>query len=139
MFVFSLRLRSFHKLKQLVQLTVLICIGLLPSPVQAQRQLIQFKLLKNVTLQRIGRLILLPLLMAVMASLFGFFVTAIVGYEKPGTMVSLISATAVGVLVLTGFLCARLAQNRPLSFGASLVFEQTYEAIDGDSASLAEV
>jgi predicted ATP-dependent protease len=44
-----------------------------------------------------------------------------------------------GVLILTGFLCARLAQNRPLSFGASLVFEQTYEAIDGDSASSSEL
>src|SRR4029079_17266914 len=28
---------------------------------------------------------------------------------------------------------------RPLSFGASLVFEQTYEAIDGDSASASEL
>jgi predicted ATP-dependent protease len=44
-----------------------------------------------------------------------------------------------GVLILTGFLCARLAQTRPLSFGASLVFEQTYEAIDGDSASSSEL
>lgn len=44
-----------------------------------------------------------------------------------------------GVLILTGFLCQRLAQTRPLSFGASLVFEQTYEAIDGDSASSSEL
>ena len=44
-----------------------------------------------------------------------------------------------GVLILTGFLAARFAQVRPLSFGASLVFEQTYEAIDGDSASSSEL
>lgn len=44
-----------------------------------------------------------------------------------------------GVLVLTGFLAARFAQGRPLMFGASLVFEQTYEPIDGDSASSSEL
>ncbi|WP_437546810.1 AAA family ATPase [Sorangium sp. So ce367] len=44
-----------------------------------------------------------------------------------------------GVLVLTGFLAARFAQHRPLSFGASLVFEQTYEPIEGDSASSSEL
>ena len=44
-----------------------------------------------------------------------------------------------GVLVLNGFLASRFAQRRPLSFSASLVFEQTYEAIDGDSASSSEL
>ncbi len=44
-----------------------------------------------------------------------------------------------GVLILKGFLAARFAQRRPLMFGASLVFEQTYEAIDGDSASTTEL
>ncbi len=44
-----------------------------------------------------------------------------------------------GVLTLTGYLAARFARTRPLSFGASLVFEQTYEAIDGDSASSSEL
>jgi predicted ATP-dependent protease len=44
-----------------------------------------------------------------------------------------------GVLVLNGFLALRFAQRRPLSFGASLVFEQTYEPIEGDSASLSEL
>ncbi len=44
-----------------------------------------------------------------------------------------------GVLILKGFLAARFAQSRPLMFGASLVFEQTYEAIDGDSASTTEL
>lgn len=44
-----------------------------------------------------------------------------------------------GVLILTGYLASRFAQDRPLSFGASLVFEQTYEPIDGDSASSTEL
>src|SRR5690606_12176989 len=44
-----------------------------------------------------------------------------------------------GVLILKGFLAARFAQRDPLLFGASLVFEQTYEAIDGDSASTTEL
>ncbi|NUP12772.1 MAG: AAA family ATPase [Polyangiaceae bacterium] len=44
-----------------------------------------------------------------------------------------------GVLVLNGYLASRFAQRRPLSFSASLVFEQTYEAIDGDSASSSEL
>lgn len=46
---------------------------------------------------------------------------------------------AKGVLILKGFLAARFAQRLPLCFGASLVFEQTYEAIDGDSASTTEL
>ena len=44
-----------------------------------------------------------------------------------------------GVLILKGYLAARFAQSKPLVFGASLVFEQTYEAIDGDSASTTEL
>jgi len=44
-----------------------------------------------------------------------------------------------GVLILNGFLSARFAQYKPMMFGASLVFEQTYEAIDGDSASSSEL
>lgn len=44
-----------------------------------------------------------------------------------------------GVLVLTGYLAARFAQRSPLAFGASLVFEQTYEPIEGDSASSSEL
>jgi predicted ATP-dependent protease len=44
-----------------------------------------------------------------------------------------------GVLVLAGFLALRFAHSKPLMFGASLVFEQTYEAIDGDSASSSEL
>jgi predicted ATP-dependent protease len=44
-----------------------------------------------------------------------------------------------GVLILSGFLAARYATRRPLSLSATLVFEQTYGMVDGDSASLAEL
>lgn len=44
-----------------------------------------------------------------------------------------------GVLILSGFLKGRYAQERPLSLSASIVFEQTYGMIDGDSASAAEL
>ena len=44
-----------------------------------------------------------------------------------------------GVLILSGFLGARYAPNRPLSLSASLVFEQTYGEVEGDSASSAEL
>ena len=44
-----------------------------------------------------------------------------------------------GVLILASFLGARYAGRQPLSLTASLSFEQTYGAVDGDSASLAEL
>jgi predicted ATP-dependent protease len=44
-----------------------------------------------------------------------------------------------GVLILNGFLGARYAQNVPLSLSASICFEQSYEGIDGDSASSTEL
>jgi predicted ATP-dependent protease len=44
-----------------------------------------------------------------------------------------------GVLVLEGFLKGRFAQRFPLSFSASITFEQSYAGIEGDSASLAEL
>jgi lon-related putative ATP-dependent protease len=44
-----------------------------------------------------------------------------------------------GVLILSGFLRGRYALERPLSLGASLVFEQSYGGVDGDSASSAEL
>lgn len=44
-----------------------------------------------------------------------------------------------GVLILKGFLGERYATERPLSLSASLVFEQSYSNIDGDSASSAEL
>src|SRR5512135_2453645 len=44
-----------------------------------------------------------------------------------------------GVLILSSFLAARYAGKQPLSFSASLVFEQSYGMVDGDSASMAEL
>ena len=44
-----------------------------------------------------------------------------------------------GVLILSGFLGARYAPGCPLSLAASLVFEQSYGGVEGDSASLAEL
>jgi lon-related putative ATP-dependent protease len=44
-----------------------------------------------------------------------------------------------GVLILSGFLGARYAPDRPLSLSASLVFEQSYSGVEGDSASSAEL
>ncbi|NTV96394.1 MAG: AAA family ATPase [Thiobacillus sp.] len=44
-----------------------------------------------------------------------------------------------GVLTLAAFLGARYAHNVPLSLSASLVFEQSYGPVEGDSASLAEL
>jgi predicted ATP-dependent protease len=43
------------------------------------------------------------------------------------------------VLILSGFLGARYAGDSPLSLSASLVFEQSYGGVDGDSASSAEL
>jgi predicted ATP-dependent protease len=43
-----------------------------------------------------------------------------------------------GVLILAGFLGARYAPGKPLSLSASLVFEQSYGGVEGDSASCAE-
>jgi len=44
-----------------------------------------------------------------------------------------------GVLILSGYLGAKYAQERPLALAASLCFEQSYEGIDGDSASSTEL
>ncbi len=44
-----------------------------------------------------------------------------------------------GVLILSGFLGARYCPDLPLSLNASLVFEQSYGGVDGDSASSTEL
>lgn len=44
-----------------------------------------------------------------------------------------------GVLILSHFLAARYSADRPLSLSASVVFEQNYGQVEGDSASLAEL
>ena len=44
-----------------------------------------------------------------------------------------------GVLILSSFLNSRYALNQPLSLSASLVFEQSYGGVEGDSASSTEL
>lgn len=44
-----------------------------------------------------------------------------------------------GVLILSGFIAGRYAQDVPMSLQASLVFEQSYGGVEGDSASVAEL
>ena len=44
-----------------------------------------------------------------------------------------------GVLILSGYLRSHYVKNNPLSMSASIVFEQSYGGVDGDSASLAEL
>lgn len=44
-----------------------------------------------------------------------------------------------GVMILSSFLAMRYSRNTPLSVAASLVFEQSYGPVEGDSASLAEL
>ena len=44
-----------------------------------------------------------------------------------------------GVLILTGFLGGKFARDKPLSFAASICFEQSYDGIEGDSASSTEL
>jgi len=44
-----------------------------------------------------------------------------------------------GVLILSSFIAAKYARKTPFSIAASLVFEQSYGHVEGDSASLAEL
>ena len=44
-----------------------------------------------------------------------------------------------GVLILSGYLREKYAQNKPLAMSASIAFEQSYSGVDGDSASSTEV
>ncbi|MGA8819222.1 MAG: ATP-binding protein, partial [Xanthobacteraceae bacterium] len=44
-----------------------------------------------------------------------------------------------GVLIISGFLAGRYALDTPMSLFASLVFEQSYSGVEGDSASSAEL
>lgn len=44
-----------------------------------------------------------------------------------------------GVMILSGFLGGRFGRERPLALQASIVFEQSYGGVEGDSASMAEL
>lgn len=62
-----------------------------------------------------------------------------------GTLIDIERETKMGgpihskaVLILSSYLAECYAQERPLSLAATLVFEQNYGGIEGDSASMAE-
>jgi len=44
-----------------------------------------------------------------------------------------------GVMILSGYLVEKYAQDKPISLSAHLVFEQSYSEIEGDSASSTEL
>jgi len=44
-----------------------------------------------------------------------------------------------GVMILSGYLTGKYAQDKPLSLSARLVFEQSYSGVEGDSASSTEL
>jgi lon-related putative ATP-dependent protease len=44
-----------------------------------------------------------------------------------------------GVMILSGYMMRKYAQDKPLSLNAHLVFEQSYSGVDGDSASSTEL
>jgi predicted ATP-dependent protease len=44
-----------------------------------------------------------------------------------------------GVLILNGYLAQQFAHDKPLTLSARLVFEQSYEGVEGDSASSTEL
>lgn len=44
-----------------------------------------------------------------------------------------------GVLILSGYLGAKYGRERPLTLSVSLAFEQSYEGVEGDSASSTEL
>jgi Lon-like ATP-dependent protease len=46
---------------------------------------------------------------------------------------------AKGMMIMQAFLISELELDQPLPFSASIVFEQSYGEVDGDSASLAEL
>ena len=44
-----------------------------------------------------------------------------------------------GILILSGYLRKKYAQEKPLTMSASIAFEQSYSGVDGDSASSTEI
>lgn len=61
----------------------------------------------------------------------------VVDIEREAHLAGPIATKAV--MILTAFLSGRYAQRIPLSMHATLVFEQSYGGVEGDSASLAEL
>ncbi|MFP4059323.1 MAG: Lon protease family protein [Bacteroidales bacterium] len=44
-----------------------------------------------------------------------------------------------GIMILSGYLTENYARNKPISLSARIVFEQSYQGVEGDSASCAEL
>ena len=83
--------------------------------------------------------------------------SGIVAYGKPSRITSTVSAGNSGiinierevemsgaihnkgVLILSGLLRSLFSRSQPMSFTASIAFEQSYGGVDGDSASVAEI
>lgn len=61
----------------------------------------------------------------------------IINIEREAEMSGSIHNKAV--MILSGFIGQLIGQNIPISFNASIVFEQLYSGIEGDSASAAEL
>ena len=61
----------------------------------------------------------------------------IIDIEREATMGGPIHTK--GVLILSGFLNERYARDKPLALSARLVFEQSYQGVEGDSASSTEL
>jgi lon-related putative ATP-dependent protease len=61
----------------------------------------------------------------------------VVDIEKEADLSGSIHSKAV--LILSAYLANRYARHQPLSLAASLVFEQSYGTVEGDSASLGEL
>ena len=61
----------------------------------------------------------------------------IIDIERESTLGSPVHSKAV--LILAGYLNQRYGSKRPLAITATLGFEQIYEGVEGDSASVAEV
>ncbi|MBI2793673.1 MAG: AAA family ATPase [Ignavibacteria bacterium] len=83
--------------------------------------------------------------------------SGIVSYGKPSRITATVSAGNAGlinierevklsgaihnkgVMILSGLLRSLFSRSQPISFTASIAFEQSYGGIDGDSASVAEI
>lgn len=83
--------------------------------------------------------------------------TGIVDFGKPSRITATVSAGNAGIinierevqlsgaihskgmLILTGLLRSIFSRAQPISFSASIAFEQSYGGVDGDSASAAEI
>lgn len=113
---------------------------------QLREQIAKGRLLIDVAGERVGQINGLTV-----------YQSGIISYGKPSRITATVSAGSAGiinierevelsgaihnkgVLILSGLLRSIFSRSQPMSFTASLAFEQSYGGIDGDSASVAEV